>query len=285
MNKYVTLNKRLNEDHVNELGVKRDNKGKFVFGYKKNNEFEDFLFIHKDLKVKKTFWGNEYYFSYEYNSKSEKYRDFVAFRDMLKNGKLKKFYKDEYDRFIEYPIEYLAERTTLYHLDAIFYPQSQTALFDDLVNKIKFYDSEFDSSVSHKSTIIFEVLKRNWKDVQFDDQAYFDWLTTKMKSVRGLAEQRRQEALEKFNKLKERGENNWFQMTAIIPRDIRPFVRNFFYFNDEQLNKLKSIDNPEFLIIDDILATGSTTDEISKMLREINNKCKIIRFVLIDMGL
>lgn len=284
--KYKTLDERLseNKDNINEMDVRRDKKEKIVFGAKRNFDFENFLFIQKNFKIRETHWGNEYYFTHEYNPKSERYEDFDNFREMLKNGELKKHYEEDYDRFLEHPVEYLAKRTTLYHLDAVFYPQSQTSLFNDLIDKIKFYNSEFASIVSHKFTATFEMLKNNWENVNFDDKGYKQWLITDMKYSEDKAEFEREISTKKFNSLKKNNKNTWFQMKGIVPRDMRPFVKNFFYFNDNQLNQFKNLDAQEIFIIDDILTTGSTTDEISRMLRGINSSCKIIRFILIDMG-
>ncbi|MGI6369959.1 MAG: phosphoribosyltransferase [Ignavibacteria bacterium] len=288
--KYKTLEERITDymEKIKEMneGVKSGKQGKYVFGYKRNDDFEDFLIIHPELKVKKTHGGNEYWFGYEYNINSEKYQEFEKFRKALKSGKLKINQKDEYNRFLRKPIEFLAKRTTLNHIDAVFFPDSESSLFDDIVEKIFDVDIRFLSKYNNKTLATFSLFKEQWNDVIFDDIAYKDWLMndSKMRYDEEEAEIMRLTALESFKNLVKDNKNTWFEMKKVIPITFKPFVRKFFKFTDEQVNKMNVFGFDTILIIDDILTTGSTTDEITRMLREMNSKYKIIRLVLIDMG-
>lgn len=74
---------------------------------------------------------------------------------------------------------------------------------------------------------------------------------------------------------------DYFSLADSVKVKYRRYIKNYLNIDERSKEVIKSIQSGKILIVDDINTSGSTLNEIIRIIRKINNQCEIYIFTLI----
>jgi len=255
-------------------GVRVDRStGDFIIDF--DNDFPDDI-IHFSVGKyeinQAQFKGKSYYFGYKFNadidSKTRK-----AFIEYIKGISDRKIDPHTLRQLIEMPLASLFKKLhfNLADTDALVYPLSNRS---QLVREITKIAGEFlQHGVKGYS---FELIKNAPTSITFDfdafDNDYGDNFNYKQ-----MLKHIKEDILPKIHSL------DYFSLARDVKPKYRPYVSNYLGFPDiESLNRFSALQQGKnVLVIDDINMTGSTLNEILRIITKVNPYCNVYIFTLL----
>lgn len=260
---------------VNEGIRKDDSSDKYVFDYyfDYDSDIIDLSSpkIYRTERLNKILW-----FAYKFNDSitSSERTEFIHYLKGIGKNKI-----SDYDlrKLIEYPLKQINEFVNMYKIDAFVYPTSQKSNLVPLMVKII---NEYVSRDVDRVT--FELVKSLPKDIEFDwnrfnSENQFD-SDDKYETNRynQMVQYINNDLMPKIKKL------DYFSLARNVKQKYREYMMNIF--SEDTVNKLNALEGKNILIIDDILTTGSTVEEIIKDINKVNENCNIFVYTLIGKG-
>jgi len=242
------------------------------FNWKSDDSSEDVLSLVEDMSGQYNEDGVRYIYGYEYNSSASSEQKKV-FRNCIKHFDLtSNLYSDIFE-FVDWAVVRLDSHYSLDNFSVTIRVESSKS--PSLVDEIDAHISEYCRNLD----VSFELLKKTYKDVSFDqDKALQVLLDSGYK--RSRADYMIRRCLSQFERLKSSGE--LFQMKKFLPREIRSGFHDFLQFkSDEERELYETLQGVDVLIYDDFLTSGSTVKEIVRYLRSINDHNRLTVFVLV----
>lgn len=270
MKKYIKSHKPPQYDIY--AGVVVKNSGTIKFNFKSDDYENDIIHIYNDVSSEFNEDNVRYIYAYTYTDNALE-SDKRIFRKFIKDlDKSKSNYMDKINEFIDIGVLRIEKYCSFKDFGAVVHIQSKR---NSLVNAIGSYIDEYVEG----DHISFELVKRTYNDVQFDENKAREALT-----ARRYSKDRIDEMISKlkssFDELKQSGK--LFEMKNFLPREIRSGFLNFLKFkNDEERETYLSLQGINVLIYDDFLTSGTTIKEIIRCLRSIHNKNTLTVFVLL----
>ena len=243
----------------------------------KNNHTLDCTYHYPEMIVqikhktiyKAKFKGHAYWFGYEFDPATSN-SDRTKFIHYLKGIGEQKMPAWELKQFIEYPLNELDKQINLYSVDCFIYPVSgRSPLVQRMIEIINEYTSHEIKRVS------FELVKRTPADVEFDWELFESEVsadTNKYNQMMSYIKDTLMPAIEKLD---------YFSLAASVKPKYRRYIKNFFDFSEEDVKRISNLQGKKILIVDDINTSGSTLNEILRIVRKINPDCEIFIYNLI----
>ena len=175
------------------------------------------------------------------------------------------------------PLTLLNKRVNLAQFDFLVYP---TSCRSPLVKKII---SQIDEWTSHDIRgVSLELVKRPPQEIAFDwgkfDRRYAPTTPSEQNANSQMKEYIETRLLPAIHASK------YFALSTYVKARYRPYIMNFLEFNENQLAEyeaLRATQNARVLVVDDINTTGSTLNEIIRMLGKTNPYLDIYIFTLL----
>ena len=251
-------------------GVYFDDKDEvYRFNYDKNN-FSDIVNLVEPQLYESTYKNEIYWFGYQFNRDiSSKIRS--KFIKDLKGIGDNNLTDNQLINFIERPLSALHKKINIYTIDCFIYPLSnRSPLVSKMINVIRDYTSHETSRVS------FEFVKSAPIDIQFDWESFnadYDDGSQRYYQMRDYIENKLLPAIHDLD---------YFSIAQCVKSKYRPYIKNYLNFkSDEDIEQFSKLQGSRILILDDINTTGSTLNEILRILNKINSDCEIYIFTLI----
>lgn len=215
------------------------------------------------------FKNNVYWFGYQFEDNASS-KDRTAFINRLKGIGGSSFSESELKRFIELPMNSLSCKISSYKISNFVYPLSGRS---NLVTKMIRIIHEWLSRDIKSSP--FELVKQAPTNIKFDWPAFRDDYASNPnyeQMIRHVKE----------NILPAIRELDYFSLAHNVKPKYRPYIKNYLGFPDlEKLEQFASLKGQNILIVDDINTSGSTLNEILRILNEVNENCDIYIYTLI----
>ena len=241
--------------------------GRFKFDFEGDSEQDIIRLAAYSLNCTK-FKNNVYWFGYRFEaSASSGLRS--MFIDNLK-GISGEIPENVLRRFIELPLFSLKEIFSSYSVDCFVYPVSQRS---QLVSKMI---SVINECMQHDvSRCSFELVKLAPVDICFDWGA-FNSIYEGEPGYQQMARYVDEVLLPKIRKL------DYFSLAKNVKPKYRPYITNYLGFPDlESLEKFRGLKGKNILVVDDVNTSGSTLNEILRILNRVNQGCSIFVYTLI----
>lgn len=121
----------------------------------------------------------------------------------------------------------------------------------------------------------FELVKKVPTDIQFDFQS-FEAVYGDNPNYKQMLDHVNEDILPKIKRL------DYFSLAKNIKPKYRPFISNYLDFpNIEELQRFEALKAEKILIVDDINTSGSTLNEILRIINRINTDSEIYIYTLI----
>ena len=214
------------------------------------------------------FKNNVYWFGYKFedNVSSSQRTSFINYIKGISGNIPEK----DLRRFIELPLFSLKGQFNTYNIDCFVYPCSQRS---QLVNKMVEIIGECTQHDISRSS--FELVKKAPTEIKFD-WSLFDSLYENNEGYEQMKKHIENEILPKIKQL------DYFSLAKNVKIKYRPFITNYIGFPDiKSLEKFKKLKGNNILIVDDINTSGSTLNEILRILNKVNQNCNIFIYTLI----
>lgn len=211
-----------------------------------------------------------YWFGYLFKdtTSSKQRSDFIKYIKGLGDTKIS---DHELTQFIELPLGELDRQFNIYDIDCVVYPISNRS---KLVNKII---SVVGGYTSHEKEVASYTLVKN-----IPTEIEFDWKTFEIENSYDKNKYRQMKEYVEEVLLPSIYELDYFSLAANVKPKYRKYIKNYLGFiSQEQLEAYSRAQGKNILIIDDINTSGSTIDEILRVLNKINNNSNIFVFTLI----
>jgi len=235
------------QESLNE-GVYFDGNN-FIFDFNDDNVHHFINLRYDNRFIKK--YKNDIFYSYiikEHTPKDIK----QLFIKSLKFKDEKFISLEQYNNFLNKGIQGLLH-TIDNNIDIIIYPKSSSPINFDIANKIK-------NKLGNNTHIAKDVIIKNEiENIKIDLSKISD------KTAKNL--------------LKHSSKNNEFFLKKIPPQ-YRKYFSNFLKFDNDVQRTLYNKISGNVLVIDDILAKGTTINEIIKLIESFNPKT-LIKYVLL----
>lgn len=243
----------------------------YQFNYE-SNESNDIIELVSPQLYESNIRNNLYWFGYKFNSdvsskvRSQFIKDLKGIGEHnLSNSQIKKL--------IEAPLFELHKIINLYHLDVLVYPVSgRSKLVNMMIDSI----NDWTSHETFKKS--FEFVKNCPKDVKFDWQSFearYGSLEDKSRylNMKQYIEKHLMPAIH---------QQDYFSIAQSVKSKYRPFIQDYLSFKDgDALQEFANLQAESVLIVDDINTSGSTINEILRILNIINEECNIFVYTLI----
>lgn len=259
--------KRLALEDLNE-GVRVKDQD-FIFDYNED-KYEDIVnLIDAPAIYQDKIFNNVYWFGYKFNENSsrEERSQFINYIKGLSNNT--QIDQKELERFINKPLITLhTEELNVTDIDCIVYPKSERS---PLVNQILKCVGDVCSRTATKPS--YELVKNLPANIEFDWELFFlDNPTPDQQQVYFI----NNILVPKIKNL------DYFSIAKNVKPKYRRYIKNFLNFKTEQDKKaFESIEAGNILVVDDINTSGSTLNEILRIINGINKECKIYIFTLL----
>ena len=251
---------------IKTAGVSLENNG-FKFDFE-NDSANDIIKLAAYKLNCTRFKNNVYWFGYKFeeNASSSQRTDFINYIKGI-SGSIS---EQDLRRFIELPLFSLEGKFNTYNIDCFVYPISQRS---QLVSKMIGIIGE---CTQHDiSRCSFELVKNAPTEIDFDWEM-FESLYADTQGYKQMLEHINHEILPKIKQL------DYFSLAKTVKPKYRPFITNYIGFPDiETLEKFKKLKGSNILIVDDINTSGSTLNEILRILNKVNQNCNIFIYTLI----
>lgn len=250
-------------------GGVRENDGDYIIDFSYNLP-DDLIEIQPPQLYKSSLRNRIYWFGYMFSetSSSRQRSDFIHY---IKGLSDKKISDHELTQFIELPLGELDKLIDMYKVDVFVYPKSnRSKLVNKMISVIGDYTSRDMSSCS------FEVVKSAPVDIEFDwDMLERDvgYEQNKYNQMRDYAETVILPAIRKLD---------YFSLAQNVKPKYRKYIKNFLSLTDpDATNSLSKMQGKNILVVDDINTSGSTINEILRILDRVNSDCNIFVYTLI----
>lgn len=252
-------------------GIFVDEHNKLHMNTNKDKVKRDVIILNRDSSGTFTKDNIQYIYGFSYNSECADKVAVQFFRDHLKNPTLEEY--DTWQDFVELGIRNMSNYTDITKFSAII--RTKPSNPHSILNIVKL---ELLDLVS-PNLINFELVKKMYKDVQFDADKAMQCLLQAGHS-KANAQEIISETVEHFEELKTT--NRLFEMKKFLPRAVRSGFYDFLKFaTDSERELYMSLQGVDVLIYDDLFTSGATVNEIARYLRSINPNNKLTVFVLI----
>lgn len=278
------------ENNYNE-GIRKDNTGHYVFDYE-TDLTTDLISLTNDQTGVKTVGDLTYYFGFRFNDGipgPEKTEFRKAIKHGMENGRL--FYNEAVFDFAEDALIRLNQLKCLNDFSMVF-STSKTYREKSLVGTMCRLLWEYvEPNVGTYDKFHLELFKKHCRDVTFDEKRADEALA---KTNKYSDAKKRAEAIEHLKDIFKDAiaddiranddTKGLFTMKMYMPVVGRTGFIDFLKFRNEEDQKLyeELRGSDEVLICDDFLTTGSTINEMKRLLKSINPDVKISVYVLVD---
>lgn len=253
-------------------GINKVDTG-YVFDYT-SDKHEDIVHLTGPELHKSEFSGNIYYFGYEFNANIPS-KDRTAFIQFLKGYGPTKIKDSDFIQFANRPMKALDKSINLSDVDAVIYPVSK---LNDVVRKLVSVVSNF---MPHNIEYIsYEVIKNTPNNISFDYNAF-------AADRGGKQSQSYKDSLPYIKIMMDKiHSSEYFSIARDVKSKYRKFIQNYLTLdNTEDTISIRNlIQANKILIIDDINTSGSTLNEILRILRNFNHTSEVFVYTLIGRG-
>ena len=249
-------------------GVRKEGDNNFFIDYTYNYP-EDIIDIEEPQLYSSIHDNHIYRFGYRFKDDVDS-KSRTAFIHSVKQIGDHPLTDSQLDQFIKRPLAYLDDMINLYDIDCMVYPASNRS---PLVIKMIRAINDMTSHDMHKCS--FELVKQAPTNISFDwgafesehvdDAGYRD-------SVRYIENV----LLPKLHDL------DYFSIARDVKSKYRKYLTGFLKFADiADIEKFSRLQGANILVVDDINTTGSTLQEILRILSKLNHECNIFVYTLI----
>lgn len=257
-----------------QAGIRPTDNGNYIVDYTYNYP-EDLIHIEPPQLYKSEHGTNVYWFGYRFNDNIDT-KDRTAFIHYLKGLADPSIPQNELVSLIELPLAELDNQINLNDISCFVYPRSnRSTLVTDMIRVITRYLSHSTPKLS------LELIKSAPTDVEFDWDAFeadnepttedaYAW--NRYIQMKNYVEN---QLLPKIHKL------DYFSLAQSVKPKYRKYITNFLNFSESDARKLSGLQGDNILVVDDINTSGSTLDEIMRILRKMNHSCNVFVYTLI----
>lgn len=240
----------------------------FEFDFKNNDSSDIIEFVKPVLYTfdtdDKTFW-----FGYEFSDNSTP-RERANFIHYIKGLNKNHADKVTMDRFIKRPLGELDKKIRTHSIDCFVCPKSGRS---DLVNQIVKAIGDVTSRDIKRCSI--EAIKSIPSEISFDYDR-FDYEVTDEYAKKQMLDYVDNVLMPKIHNL------DYFSLAKDVKPKYRPYIMNYLNISEQALDASIKLENAEnVLIVDDILTTGNTVEELVRLIRKVNKDCNIYIYTLI----
>ena len=211
-----------------------------------------------------------YWFGYLFKdtASSKQRSDFIHAIKGIGNSKIA---DHELRQFIELPLGELDKQFGMYNIDCLVYPVSNRS---KLVNKIISVINSYTSHDKHSAS--YQLVKSIPTKIDFDWESFeidngYD--TNKYNQMKKYIETTLLPAIHELD---------YFSLAANVKPKYRKYIKDYLGFiSQDQLDSYARAQGQNILVIDDINTSGSTLDEILRVLNRVNRNANIFVFTLI----
>lgn len=240
----------------------------FQFDFDKDTAFDIIKLVSYELQCSK-FKNNVYWLGYQFEPNASS-RERTTFINALKGINSESLSEREFRHFVELPMNSLSCKVNSYKITNFVYPLSGRS---QLVSRmIKIITEWLSRNVEYCE---FELVKKAPINIDFNWKEFRAHLKDNPNYLQ-MINHVKEEILPSIHSL------DYFSLAHNVKPKYRPYIKNYLGFPD--LNKLEqfaSLKGERILVIDDINTSGSTLNEILRILNEINDQCKIYVYTLI----
>lgn len=257
------------------MGVTFDNsEERFVFDFKHDGTDDIVSLTGEGYQVEA--FGKCFYYGYEFSDQVDgnvrsAFIKHVKFTDDLQNN-------PDLTQFIKKAIDQLNRRINLYDYNLVVMPESSSRVNQYMLR----YIYRFAQPLLRK----MELVKSLPASISFDMDAYEQsYLNDVLENGRPRYTQaQKEEVKQSIGKMLDLiHQKDYFTIARDVRKSrFRPYMMNFLRFASEQDKELcATIRKQNILVIDDVTTSGSTLNEILRVLRILNEDNKVSIFSLI----
>lgn len=240
----------------------------YIFDYT-NDLKSDIIDLTSVQLYKKSHFDNVYWFGYTFTdtASSAARSDFI---DRIKGLSSSKINDNDLNTFIIRPLRKFEQAVDLSEISCIIYPRSNRS---GLVKNIMTCISEV--FPHNTSGITFEAIKNLPRNIGFDCDRFLNEFNGDSNALSQIKNYIDNELLPKIHQL------DYFSIAKNAKPKYRPYIQNYLILNDFVKKSLNLLEDGKILIVDDILTSGASVNEIIKQIRSLNTSNEIYIFTLI----
>ncbi len=257
------------------MGVTFDNsEERFVFDFEHDGTDDIVSLTGEGYQVEA--FGKCFYYGYEFSDQVDgnvrsAFIKHVKFTDDLQNN-------PDLTQFIKKAIDQLNRRINLYDYNLVLMPESSS--------RVNLYMLRYIYRFAQPLLRKMELVKSLPASISFDMDAYEQsYLNDVLENGRPRYTQaQKEEVKQSIGKMLDLiHQKDYFTIARDVRKSrFRPYMMNFLRFASEQDKELcATIRNQNILVIDDVTTSGSTLNEILRVLRILNEDNKVSIFSLI----
>ena len=257
------------------MGVTFDNsEERFVFDFEHDGTDDIVSLTGEGYQVEA--FGKCFYYGYEFSDQVDgnvrsAFIKHVKFTDDLQNN-------PDLTQFIKKAIDQLNRRINLYDYNLVVMPESSS--------RVNLYMLRYIYRFAQPLLRKMELVKSLPASISFDMDAYEQsYLNDVLENGRPRYTQaQKEEVKQSIGKMLDLiHQKDYFTIARDVRKSrFRPYMMNFLRFASEQDKELcATIRNQNILVIDDVTTSGSTLNEILRVLRILNEDNKVSIFSLI----
>lgn len=250
-------------------GVRLQDDGNYIVDYTYNYP-EDIIHITPPQLCKTIFKSKVYWFGYQFEGHvSSKVRtDFIHYVKGIGDNVMSDI---DLRQFIDYPLGELDKQINIMTVDCCVYPLSGRST---LVKKMMVAISAMTSHDANRTN--FEFVKQAPTDIEFDWEDFYEDTSNDMNKQKQMEKYVTDVLMPSIKTL------DYFSLARDVKPKYRKYIKNFLKFsNPEDIGKFAKLKAKNILVVDDINTSGSTLNEILRILGTINNNCNIFVYTLI----
>lgn len=245
---------------------KVDDKYRFDYTYNLPTDIIEIVppQLYKSIKNNRI-WYFGYQFKDDVSSKER-----TNFLHYLKGIGDYKITDSDLSQFIGFPLKELDSELNLQDIGCYIYPLSNRSnLVKTMVSEINRYLNRSASKLS------FELVKSAPIDIEFDWQSFEMDYGDDIRRYNDMKKYIEKYLLPHIHSL------DYFSLAKNVKPKYRRYITNFLNISEDDAKKLQGLHSESILVVDDINTSGSTIDEILRIVTSINNSCDIYIYTLI----
>lgn len=249
-------------------GVRPKDETDFEFDYTYDYP-EDIIHLTSKSVYYSEFKSHLYWFGYVFNedvSSSERTK-FIHYLKGIGESKISDF---DLQKFIEIPLNDLHRKANMYSMDCFVYPVSGRS---NLVQRMIEVIGEYSSRDMKRCS--FELVKSAPSDIEFDWEYFESEVPPGTNRYAQMSKYVNDVVMPAIHEL------DYFSLAKNVKPKYRKYIKDFLNFSDKDIEKLSKLKGQKILVVDDINTSGSTLNEILRILQKINPGCDIYIYTLI----